>query len=57
MIATEIRCYYCRALIIELAAPPWRFTCRRCEAKRSSTGLDIPPKKNRYQDHHYQVAS
>lgn len=31
--ATEIRCPQCWALIIEMASPPIKATCRRCGAK------------------------
>lgn len=45
--AAEIRCYHCGRVIIERAAPPWRYTCPRCKEKRSSTGLIAPARLDR----------
>lgn len=44
----EIRCRYCNALIIERAGAPWRYSCRRCDGKESSSGLAVPPTNPKY---------
>lgn len=47
--AAEIRCRWCRAMIIEQAAAPWRYSCDRCRGRESSTGVIAQPDTVRYQ--------
>lgn len=37
-----LRCHDCNLLIMERVGSPWRYTCRRCKAKQSSSGLRVP---------------
>lgn len=46
---TEIRCHWCRAMIIEQAGAPWRYSCDRCRGRESSTGVIAEPDQMRYQ--------
>lgn len=48
-VTQQVNCVFCRRLLAEVSTSPWKFTCRECKGKFSSTGIIRQPTAPKYQ--------